>query len=228
MFVDLAHGFWLQELQRWHCGQEARSLQQCNSFSFFNQRVSALALPLQTSLAPRPDKSFDEEQKENKDRDKRSDRQTGERDRKRHQKHSLNVEDQKDYGIEIILCVELNLRVADRFDAAFVGRSLVRAGFWRLEKSPPQPGQRQWNQWKYQRHANENDNEQIWIRPHRVRLNSLGNCRCQVLVRAVNRTVTKFRSFANPERTDREFYKKLLDNERLQVLVDRSSFQLLS
>ncbi len=105
--------------------------------------MSALALPLQTSLAPRPDKPFDEKQKKNKDRDKRSDRQTGECDCKRHEKHGLNVEDQKDYGIEIILRVELNLRVADRFDAAFVGRSLVRTGLWRLEKSPPQPGQRQ-------------------------------------------------------------------------------------
>jgi len=99
--------------------------------------VSALALPFQTSLAPRPDKPFDEEQKKNKDRDKRSDRQTGECDRKRHEKHSLNVEDQKDYGIEIILRVELNLRVANRFDAAFVGGRLVRTGLWRLEKSPP-------------------------------------------------------------------------------------------
>ena len=132
--------------------------------------MSALALPLQTSLAPRPDKPFDEEQKKNKDRDKRSDRQTGECDRKRHEKHGLNVEDQKDYGIEIILCVELNLRVADGFDAAFVGRSLVRAGFWRLEKSPPQPGQCQWDQRKHQRYANENDNEEIRVRIHACHL----------------------------------------------------------
>ena len=127
-----------------------------------------LALPLQTSLAPRPNKPFDEEKKKNKDRDKRSDRQTGECDRKRHEKHSLNVEDQKDYGVEIILRMELNLRVADRFDAAFVGGSLVRTGLWRLEKSPPQPGQRQWNQWKHQRHANENDDEEIRMRIHPV------------------------------------------------------------
>src|SRR5260370_38866023 len=123
--------------------------------------MSALALPVQTTLATRTDKPFDEKQKKNKNRDKRSDRQTGECDRKRHEKHGLNVEDQKDYGIEIILRVELNLRVADRFDAAFVGRNLVRAGLWRLEKSPPQPGQRQWNQRKHERHPSENNDEEI-------------------------------------------------------------------
>jgi hypothetical protein len=37
-----------------------------------------------------------------------------------------------------------------------------------LEKSPPQPGQRQWNQRKYQRHANENDNEEIRVWIHSV------------------------------------------------------------
>src|SRR5260370_25457658 len=130
--------------------------------------MSALALPVQTTLATRTDKPFDEKQKKNKNRDKRSDRQTGECDRKRHEKHGLNVEDQKDYGREIILRVELNLRGADRFDAAFVGRNLVRAGLWRLEKSPPQPGQRQWNQRKHQRHANENNDEEIRMRIHPV------------------------------------------------------------
>ena len=126
--------------------------------------MRALTLPLQTSFAPCPDKSFDEKQKEDKDCDKRSDRQTSECDRKRHKKHRFNVEDQKDYGIEIILCVELNLRVADGFDAAFVGRSLVRPGFWRLQKSPPQPSQCQWYQRKHQRYANENDDEEVRMR----------------------------------------------------------------
>src|SRR5262249_8326189 len=93
---------------------------------------------------------------------------TGECDRKRHEKHGLNVEDQKDYGIEIILCVELNLRVADRFNSAFIGGSLVRTGLWRLKESPPQPRQRQWNERKYHRHAHENDNEEIRVRIHSV------------------------------------------------------------
>jgi len=121
--------------------------------------LRALALPLQTSLAPRPDKPFDEQQKKNQDRDKRSDRQTGERDRKRHEKYGLNVEDQKEDGVEIILRVELNLRVADRFDTTFVGRILVQPGLWRLEKSPPQPRQRQGNQRKHQRDTNKNDDK---------------------------------------------------------------------
>ena len=130
--------------------------------------MGALALPLQTSLAPRPDKSFDEEQKKNQNRDKRPDWQTSERNGKRHEKYSLNVEDQKDYGVKIILRMELNLRVANRFDTAFVGGSLIRTGLWRLEKSPPQPRQRQWNQRKNQRHANENDDEEIRMRIHPV------------------------------------------------------------
>jgi hypothetical protein len=62
--------------------------------------------------------------------------------------------------------MELNLRVADRFDAALIGRSLIGAGLWRLEKSPPQPGQRQWNQRKHQCYANENDDEEIRMRIH--------------------------------------------------------------
>src|SRR6267154_2138153 len=35
--------------------------------------------------------------------------------------------------------MELNLRVADRFDAAFVGGSLVGTGLWRFFQ-PPKPG----------------------------------------------------------------------------------------
>lgn len=37
----------------------------------------------------------------------------------------------------------------------------------------------------------------------------------------------KFSSFAEPEKADREFYKKLWAKERLQVLVDHSGFQRL-
>jgi hypothetical protein len=44
----------------------------------------------------------------------------------------------------------------------------------------------------------------------------------------VNETVTEFHSFAGPEKADREFYKELWDNERLQVRVDRSGFEPLS
>jgi hypothetical protein len=36
----------------------------------------------------------------------------------------------------------------------------------------------------------------------------------------VDQTVKRFRSFAEAEKTDREFYKKLSGNERLQLLVD--------
>jgi hypothetical protein len=36
----------------------------------------------------------------------------------------------------------------------------------------------------------------------------------------VEKTVQKFRNFAEAEKADREFYKKLTGNERLQILVD--------
>jgi hypothetical protein len=44
----------------------------------------------------------------------------------------------------------------------------------------------------------------------------------------VNKTVTKFSSFAEPEKADRESYEKLSGNEGLQVLVNHSGFQPLS
>src|SRR5262245_42990820 len=113
------------------------ALQQCNSFNPFNQRVSALTLPLYTSLAPRPEEPFDEEQKKRQNRDERSHRQSSECDSKRHKKHCLNIEDQKNDRIQIILRVELNLRIAKRFDSALVRGSLVRPRFWRLKKTSP-------------------------------------------------------------------------------------------
>jgi hypothetical protein len=36
----------------------------------------------------------------------------------------------------------------------------------------------------------------------------------------VNKTVRKFRSFTEAEKADREFYKRLSGNERLQILVE--------
>src|SRR5438067_8250264 len=95
--------FSLQELQGYIAPRKLAACNNVTVLTFLTRRVTALALPLQTSLAPRPDKAFDEQQKKNEDRDKRSDRQTGECDCKRHEKHGLNVEDQKDYGIEIVL-----------------------------------------------------------------------------------------------------------------------------
>jgi hypothetical protein len=36
----------------------------------------------------------------------------------------------------------------------------------------------------------------------------------------VRKTAKRFRSFAEAEKADRDFYKKLTGNERLQILVD--------
>src|SRR5262249_48226784 len=137
LFVNLAHGISLQKIQRLHCAPGRPQL--CNNVTLltFLTSAPALALPLQTTLAPGPDEAFDQEQEKNQNRDKCSDWQAGEADGKRHQKHRFNVEDQKDDGIQIILHMELDMRLADRFDSAFIRRSLVRAGFWWLEKSPP-------------------------------------------------------------------------------------------
>lgn len=43
---------------------------------------------------------------------------------------------------------------------------------------------------------------------------------CQVYTQVVENTVKKFGSFADAEKADRDFYKKLSGNERLQILVE--------
>ena len=50
--------------------------------------------------------------------------------------------------------------------------------------------------------------------------NLLGKLCCQGYNLVVQRTVKRFRSFAEAEKADREFYKKLSGNERLQILVE--------
>jgi len=49
-------------------------------------------------------------------------------------KIGLHVEDQKNDRVEIILGAKLNLRLADRLNAAFVGRVLLRARLLAVEK----------------------------------------------------------------------------------------------
>ena len=44
--------------------------------------------------------------------------------------------------------------------------------------------------------------------------------RCQVYTLGVEGSAKRFRSFAEAEKADRDFYKKLSGNERLQILVD--------
>ena len=50
--------------------------------------------------------------------------------------------------------------------------------------------------------------------------NSLGKRRCQAYILVVEKKAKKFRSFAEAEKADRDFYKKLTGNERLQILVE--------
>jgi len=112
------------------------------------------------------------------------------------------------------------VRFTNGFNAALVDRVFFRARFWRLEKSPPHPCQPEGDQWKGQRHANEDNNEQIRIWIHEVpikfaRKESLPS----LYFRDVNKTVRKFRNFTEAEKADREFYKKLSGNERLQLLL---------
>jgi hypothetical protein len=112
------------------------------------------------------------------------------------------------------------LGLANRFDAAFVSRVFLETWFGRLKNSPPQPGEAEGDQRKDQRDANENDDEQIRIRLHRLRSNSLGKHSCQVYILVVEKTAKKFRSFADAEKPDRDFYKQLTGNERLRILVE--------
>src|SRR5205807_9036893 len=58
------------------------------------------------------------------------------------------------------------MRFTNGFDPAFVDRVFFRAGLWRLKKSAPQPGHRERDQWKGERHPDENDDKQIRIRGH--------------------------------------------------------------
>jgi hypothetical protein len=60
------------------------------------------------------------------------------------------------------------VRITNTFHSALVNRVLFRAWFWWLEKSAPHPRQRERQQWKHQRYANENDNKQIGVRRHSV------------------------------------------------------------
>ena len=43
---------------------------------------------------------------------------------------------------------------------------------------------------------------------------------CQVYTEVVEKTATKFRIFTEAEKAERDFYKKLSGNERLQILVE--------
>jgi hypothetical protein len=53
-----------------------------------------------------------------------------------------------------------------------------------------------------------------------LRSNSLGKHDCQAYILVVEKTAKKFRSFAEAEKADRDFYKKLTGNERLRILVE--------
>ena len=112
------------------------------------------------------------------------------------------------------------MRFPNRLDPTFVDRVFFRARFWRLEKPSPQPRQEERHQRKSQRHTNENDDEQVRIRSHRFGSNSLGKRSCQAYILVVEKTAKKFRSFAEAEKADRDFYKKLTGDERLRILVE--------
>jgi hypothetical protein len=50
--------------------------------------------------------------------------------------------------------------------------------------------------------------------------NSLGKRSRQAYIHFAEKTAKKFRSFAEAEKADCDFYKKLTGNERLQILVE--------
>jgi hypothetical protein len=164
---------------------------------------------LQTPFTPSPNEPFNQEQQENQYRDERTNRQTSERDCEWHQKNRLHVEYEKYDRVQVVLRTELDLRFTNRFDTAFVDCVFLRARFGRLKNPPPQPGEGERDHWKNQRYTYENHHEQIRIRPHRLRSSSLGKHNCQVYTLVVEKTAKKCRRFAEAEKADREFYKKL-------------------
>src|SRR6202022_1789955 len=119
-----------------------------------------------TAFAPSPNETFNQQKQEDENRDESANRQTGERDRERHQKNCFHVENQQNDRVEVILGSELNLCFADRFDAAFVDRILLRAWLWWLKEFSPQPRQSKRQQRKRQSYAGEDDDEEIRVRSH--------------------------------------------------------------
>ena len=67
-----------------------------NNVTFLTLLTSAtLARPLKATLAPCPGETFNQKKQKNQNGNKRTDRQPGKCDRKRHKKNCLDVEDQK-------------------------------------------------------------------------------------------------------------------------------------
>ena len=90
---------------------DVRAFLEQQSGSYLADRLRADWLK---ELGKRADwQTFEQQEQKNQDRDERSNRQTGEGHRERHQENRLNVEDKENDGVQIILGSELDLRVAD-------------------------------------------------------------------------------------------------------------------
>src|SRR5690348_10049141 len=111
----------------------------CNSFlspsSMFN------SLPSQHSLHPRPSQTGNQQKQKDHQRNESTSAQARERNRKRQQKNRLHIKDQENDGVEIILRLELNPRVAFGLETTLVGGVLFLARLTRRKLLRPQPRQ---------------------------------------------------------------------------------------
>jgi len=162
---------------------------------------------LQTTLAPCPNKARDQYEQKNQNGDERADGQSGERDGERHQKHRFHIENQEDDGIQIVLRPELNVRLTNGLDASFVNSIFFPARFRWLEKPPPHPRQRKRDQWKCQRHTNENNNEQVRIRRHLSSVKFVRKAQLPNLYSQRDEDRKTISQFHRDRKVDRDFYK---------------------
>jgi hypothetical protein len=78
------------------------------------------SMPLEMAAVPGPDQSLRQQQNENQHDQQSPGGQAGKGDGERQQKHNLDVKDQKDDGVELVVRLELDPRVAGGFHAAFI------------------------------------------------------------------------------------------------------------
>src|SRR6185295_13375355 len=74
-----------------------------------------VSLPGQYSFDPGPGQPFGQQKQKDHHRQEGPDRQPGESNREGNQENCLDIEDQKNDGVEIILRLELDVRFAFRF-----------------------------------------------------------------------------------------------------------------
>src|SRR4030095_17126974 len=118
------------------------------------------------SFAPGPNQAFQQKEEKYQDRDEGAEGQPGKGNGEWDEENRFNVEDEENDAVKIELRLKLDLRLALRFNPAFIGRVLRRARFRCLEEFSPKPGQGERRDRKNERHAAKDDEKKIRIRRH--------------------------------------------------------------